>query len=314
MTRALPPLSAEPLVSVVVPCYNMAEHTHETITSLLNQTYPRLEIVAVDDGSTDRTPQVLASFAGRVTALRQENAGACRARNLGFSRTRGELVAFLDCDDLWEPGKAEKAVAAFRARPEAGLVYHHALWIDERGRIVGPRSFPALPSGRIFESLAVEDFIRNSTPVLRRAALEAVGLWDEAIFTTADWELWLRLAKDYPAAFIPEPLSRTRVSSYYNARNIEQTRRETLYLFEKHGGGLPEDSRRKALARMHFYLSRLFAANRDYAAARREALEAARLEPVFKHRLGAWLYGLGEPVNDACGRVLQAVSEWRARG
>lgn len=310
---ALPPLPATPLVSVIVPCYNMAEHTRSTVESLLAQSYPRVEIVCVDDGSKDATLEVLASLGNRIKVLAQKNQGACRARNAGLAASSGELVAFLDCDDLWEPAKAEKAVAAFRAHPAAALVYHHALWIDERGRVVGPRRLPALPSGRIFDQLILSDFIRNSTPMLRRAALEQVGGWDEAIFTTADWELWLRVTKRYEAAFVPELLSRTRIASLYNARNIEQTRRETLYLFEKHAAEIAPDGRRRAEAHMHFYLSRLLAANRDYAAARAEALAAARLDPILKHRLAARLYALGEPINDACARILQAYTEWSSR-
>ncbi len=306
----LAPLPAQPLLSVIVPCYNMAGHTRLTVESLLRQSYPRLEVLCVDDGSKDGTLEMLAGFGSRIQVIAQKNQGACRARNAGLFRSRGELVAFLDCDDLWEPRKAQRAVEAFEANPRAGLVYHHALWIDAGGRVVGPPALPSLPSGRIFSRLIEKDFIRNSTPTLRRAALDAVGGWDETIFTTADWELWLRITRRYEAVFLPEALSRTRIASLYNARNIEQTRRETLYIFDKYASELGPRARRSAEAHMHFYLSRLHAANGDYAAARGSAIEAARLDPTLKHRLMARLYGLGRPANEALASAWRAFSRW----
>lgn len=305
--EALPTLSEKPLISVIVPAYNMAEFTILTVQSLLSQTYPALEVIVVDDGSSDDTLSRLKStFGDRVLLLEQKNAGACRARNHGFSRSRGELVAFLDCDDLWEPDKARLCVDYFKSHPEAGMVYSHAYWIDAAGEIIGPRAFAPRPRGRIFDSLLVEDHVVNSTPVVRRAALEQSGLWDENIFTTADWDLWLRLAERFAVGFIPAVLSRTRVVSYYNSRNIEKTRRETLYMLDKYRSRLPQERRDLALANMHFYLSRLHAANADFSAARREMEQACRLVPGrAKFRRALWIYRLGKPVNLMLSRLWQ---------
>lgn len=309
----MPPLSDNPLVSVVVPCYNMAGYTRETIDSLLSQTYDPIEIIAVDDGSSDDTRAVLRSFGSRIRAVFQENAGACRARNRGYRESSGELVAFLDCDDLWEPEKAVKAVSALKDRSEAAMSYHHALWIDATGKTVGPARFPALPSGDIFRTLFVENFVRNSTPVIRRAAIEAVGAWDERIFVPADWEFWIRIAKRYPVIFIPEVLSRTRVASHYNARNIEQTRRESEYVFEKHGPDAGPEAVREAKSRFCFYLSRLHAANGDFRAAKKEVSRARRLNPLLKYAAMEGLYSLGGPVNAFAESLWRLCVRWGAR-
>lgn len=309
-----PPLPENPLVSVIIPAYNMAECTRQTVDSLLAQDYGLVEVIAVDDGSSDSTPGVLESYGERIRFLRQANQGACRARNLGFSHCKGDLVAFLDCDDLWEPGKARRCVDYFRGHPRAGMVYSHAYWIDARGEIVGPRDFSPRPQGRVFRTLFAEDHVVNSTPVMRREALERVGPWDESIFTTADWDLWLRLALEFEVGFIQEALSRTRVASRYNGRNIERTRRETLYLIEKHRAHADAALVADSMANMHFYLSRLHAANGDFRSARLEALQGLGHDPWrFRLRAAAALYALGGPVNRLAQRGVEAYTRWACR-
>lgn len=307
ISGALPALSETPLISVIVPAYNMEQFTVLTVQSLLSQTYSPLEIIVVDDGSSDGTVARLeAAFGDRIRLLKQNNAGACGARNKGFAVSRGELIAFLDCDDLWEPDKARRCVEYFRGNPEVAMVYSHAYWIDAAGKIIGPRHFKPRPSGRIFDSLVLEDHVVNSTPLIRRAALEQTGLWDEKIFTTADWDLWLRLADRFAVGFIPRVLSRTRIASYYNSRNIDKTRRETLYLLDQYRSRLPPERYDLALANMHFYLSRLHAANNDFTSARLEIKHACRLAPARAFfRRALWLYRLGKPANLVLSRLWQ---------
>ena len=105
-------------VSVVVPAYNYARYLPKAIDSALGQTHPPLEVIVVDDGSTDDTPRVLAAYADRIRVIRQANQGAGAARNAGIAAARGEYVAFLDSDDLWHPRKLELQLARFASDPE----------------------------------------------------------------------------------------------------------------------------------------------------------------------------------------------------
>src|SRR3954471_17744609 len=113
---------SQPSVSVVITTYNQAEYIVETVLSALNQTYPHREVIVIDDGSTDETGARLAPFRDRVTLVRQENQGVAGSRNAGVRSATGELIAFLDGDDLWEPDKLTVQVAAYQAHPQSGLI------------------------------------------------------------------------------------------------------------------------------------------------------------------------------------------------
>lgn len=294
----------KPLVSVVIPSYNMEAFTPLTVESALAQDYPNVEIIVVDDGSTDGSIAALRRFGGRVRLIEQKNAGACAARNRGLAECRGEFVAFLDCDDLWEREKLSRCVETLQARPAAVMVHSLAYWIDADGRIFGPPRFDPRPEGKVFAELARLNHVMNSTPLCRTEAVRAAGGWDEAIFTTADWDLWLRLSKAGEIAWIPEVLARTRVASYYNARNIDKTRREWMYVLDKHRADLTAGAYEEGLGRMSYYLSRLHAANGDYAGARRaveEGLEALAGDRALLR--ARFLYGLGGPLNRIVSRL-----------
>jgi len=122
-----------PLISCIVPAFNGEHYRGEALDSILSQTYRPLEILVVDDGSTDRTAALVTSYRDRVRSLFQPNAGQAAARNLGLSEARGEFVAFLDQDDLWHPEKVERQMARFAVRPELDLCVTHAcnFWIPE---------------------------------------------------------------------------------------------------------------------------------------------------------------------------------------
>lgn len=296
----------KPLVSVIIPSYNMERFTPLTVESVLAQDYLNIEIIVVDDGSTDGSVAALTRFGDRIRVLEQKNAGACAARNRGLAECKGDFVAFLDCDDLWETHKLSRCVEALMAEPSAVMVHSHAYWIDADGKVFGPPSFEPRPVGKIFLELARLNHVMNSTPLCRTAAVRAVGGWDEAIFTTADWELWLRLAHRGSISFLPEVLARTRVVSFYNARNINKTRREWVYVLDKHRAWLNDESYAQGLARMSYYVARLYAANDDYASARRETEEGLKAVPRDAALLRArFLYGLGAPVNRVVSRLWQ---------
>jgi glycosyltransferase involved in cell wall biosynthesis len=121
------------LISCIIPVFNGERYLREAIESIFNQTYRPLEVIVADDGSTDRTPNIVGSYREQIVSLRQANAGPAAARNLGVSAARGEFVAFLDADDLWHPEKLARQMARFAARPELALCLTHIqnFWTPE---------------------------------------------------------------------------------------------------------------------------------------------------------------------------------------
>jgi len=224
-------------VSVIIPAYNKAALTVKTVESVLGQTYENIEIIVVDDGSTDDTAQRMASFGDKIQYIRKENGGACSARNRGIRSAQGDYLAFLDCDDMYLPEKIEKAVEYLETNTNFGFV-HTPVYMATGGAKRVLRRYPLVktcPSGWIWRKLLLKDFsVINSTVVVRRSCVKECGFFDEAIFTPADWDMWLRLAERYEAGYMNEPLTvYDKVSGGYIPRHLEQSEREGLRVLEK---------------------------------------------------------------------------------
>ena len=196
-----------PLVSVVIPTFNRAGTILRAVDSVLSQTYPALELIVVDDGSEDETSALLGPLAdsGRIILLTQPNRGVSAARNTGLGRAKGRLVAFLDSDDEWLPGKIEAQVNFFVQNPTEVLVQTQERWI-RKGRRVNPGRRHLKKAGDIFlESLEL-CLISPSAVMLRQSLLEEVGLFDENLPAAEDYDLWLRILARYPAGLIDQEL------------------------------------------------------------------------------------------------------------
>ncbi len=214
-------------VSVIIPCYNTEAFLAETIESVLAQTRPAAEILVIDDGSTDRTREVAASFGTRITLQSKPNGGPASARNLGMRRATGEYLAFLDGDDLWYPEKLERQVATMEANSRVDLLFSEAwMFRDEGGarqrlRKIGYTGDPT------FRQLLFGDFIPNSTVLLRRSVIERVG-WlneDRGLIGVEDYEYWMRVAYHGVMAGLAEPLGLYRLregSLMGDGREIEK--------------------------------------------------------------------------------------------
>lgn len=209
-----------PLVSVVVTTYNQAAYIEQTLESVFAQTYDSYEVIVVDDGSTDDTPARLARFNGRIEYVRQLNTGVAGSRNTGVVKARGEFIAFLDGDDLWEAEKLSFQVAEARRHPEAGLIAVDGLQFDG-DRIIEPTLFfgPAcndLPeesvtSGSYYHQLLHNQFIYTTSQVMVPAkVLRAVGLSDGRFKRASDYDLYLRIAAKYDFVIIKKRLTRWR--------------------------------------------------------------------------------------------------------
>ncbi len=200
-----------PSVTMLIPTFDRAELLGEAIDSLLAQDHPRLEVLVLDDGSTDRTPELLADYAracpDRFRWTRHENVGQARTLNRGFELAEGELVGFLSSDDVLLPGAVSKLAAAFAAEPEVVVAYSAWEYVDA----VGQRLDRVMPV-----EFSVEHAIASSDPVIgpgalvRREAIARVGGWDPEIRYSADFEFWLRVAAVGPFRRVPEVLARYR--------------------------------------------------------------------------------------------------------
>jgi glycosyltransferase involved in cell wall biosynthesis len=198
-----------PLVSVILPAYNRAGWVARAIDSVLSQTHRHLELLVIDDGSTDDTLQVLESFGARIKLLRQTHAGASAARNLGLERARGEFVAFIDSDDVWSAERLSRQLPLFD-RAEVGLVFGNATLVDYRcepPRRLKRTFFDGLrPSrGRVLEDFARGCFVPFSSVLARRRCFAEAGG-----FTTgrvaADYLKWVEMATRYEFDYVAEPV------------------------------------------------------------------------------------------------------------
>ncbi len=213
-----------PTVSVIIPTYQRSHIVSQAINSVLAQTYKDYEIIVVNDGSQDNTPQVLAQFSDtRITAIHQTNQGLSAARNTGIRSARGKYIAFLDDDDLWEPQKLEKQISILEANPNFGLIYSDALFFSDENGLLGSsynQAFPT-PNLQVLWTLFRYNYIPVLTVVVRRNCLDEVGLFDETLRSCEDHDLWLRLIEKFPIYFLNEVLARYRNSSNNLSKNQE---------------------------------------------------------------------------------------------
>jgi glycosyltransferase involved in cell wall biosynthesis len=198
-----------PRVSVLIAAYNAAAFLQPTLDSVLDQTFGDLEVLVVDDGSRDDTAGVVRRAMAadpRVRLIVQENRGLSATRNVGIRASHGELVAFLDHDDLWHPDKLAAQVALLDADPRTAVVSCYSALIDERQRCLGWR-FGGDANGDVYDEMLVWDVVSGgSVALVRRAALDAAGPFDESLAIREDWDMWIRLAHRHRFATVPRVL------------------------------------------------------------------------------------------------------------
>ena len=194
---------SRPAVTIVTPSYNQGHFIRATIESVLSQDYPELEYIVMDGGSTDQTAAVAAEYAGRLTWISEKDRGQAHAINKGFQRARGEIVAWLNADDLLLPGAVRRAVEGFAQAPRnTGAVYGEGYLMDAEGRITG--RFPATEPFNLWKLACLSDYVLQQATFMRRAAVAEVGWLDENLHYALDWDLFIRLGKRFGLHYIPE--------------------------------------------------------------------------------------------------------------
>lgn len=299
------------LVSIVIPTYNRCALLRSTVDSVLAQTYPNIEVIVVDDGSTDDTPAMLAGYGDRLTVLRQENRGGTAARNAGIAASRGAFVSVLDHDDLLLPEKVEKQIRLFERNPRLGLVHCRWYFIGPQGHRldkIGP-----LPEGDVRQQLLLGCFLWSGGPLVRREILEKIGCFDEGVWSS-DWDLWLRIALDGQLfGCAQQPLGSYRILRDSSMADISRTERLDARLLEKAFArpDLPAELaalKKPAFANWHFWLSRRYYSTGLWPEAKRNLSQAISLHPTLQEQRAAFLdtmvnEALDVRVNDPIGFI-----------
>ncbi|MER3524277.1 MAG: glycosyl transferase family 2 [Ignavibacteria bacterium] len=202
-------ISTLPLVSVIIPAYNAERFVERTLRSVIGQTYPNMEILVVDDGSTDDTSQIVQSFCrqdSRVVLLRKENGGVATARNLGFQKSNGELITPLESDDVWYPEKLTEQVKLMQNfEASVGMVYCWSRIIDEDDRPIVDITHRY--EGNVAAELMLSNFLgKGSCALIRRECFDVAGLYNGDTTPCEEWDMYLRVAERYNVHLVPKIL------------------------------------------------------------------------------------------------------------
>ncbi len=273
-------------VSVIIPSFNYGRFIAEAIESVLAQTYAVGEIIVVDDGSTDETQQVVQVFGEAVKYIRQENAGVCSARNRGVEESTGELIAFLDADDIWEPSNLEKRVAKFETNEQIGLVHCGMREFDsETGETL--KLYLEGKEGWVGDDLLLWEKpvvnVSGSAIVVEREAFDAVGGFDTRMKVGEDWDFCYRVARKYKVGFVPEPLINYRSHLRAAHRNVENMENGMAMFYEKAFATDDPDIlklRRRALGSFHRVMAGSYFHVREYGKASAHAARSVWMHPA----------------------------------
>jgi glycosyltransferase involved in cell wall biosynthesis len=257
-----------PKVSVIIPAYNAMKYLPQTVESALLQTLTDIEIVIVNDGSSDGIVEWASQITDpRVKFISQPNQGTATARNTGITQSKGEYIAFLDADDIWEPTKLEKQAQCLDNNPLVGLVDAWAAFIDEDGKPTGYVMKPTT-EGDVFRQIveACESTVCcGSSPMIRRSCFDNIGLFDRDSYIE-DIDMWLRIARHYHYGVVKEPLLRYRLHDSNKSKDCESMLRGFRQLIEKTYQSLPTEVlylRARTYGRLYVFLAGRAIENQD---------------------------------------------------
>jgi glycosyltransferase involved in cell wall biosynthesis len=296
------PQSAAPLVSIVVPSFNGAPWLREALDSLLAQTYPNIEILLLDDASTDETPAIAAEYEDRIRYIRQpQNMGIYDNVNIGIADAKGEFIATYHADDIYLPNIVEEQIAYLQAHPEVGAVFASDILVDANGREYGRIKLPKevrgdrpLPYPVVLNTLLSykNNFLVCPTAMVRASVHRDVGVYRQDKYrNTSDLEMWLRIAERYPIAVLEAHLMKYRHFHGNSSQRYHRLRTDVENYFLIMDEYLERDRRLatpEALASYEAHRSkdRLWAAMSHYIKGElpegRRALRDAHLGPILR--------------------------------
>jgi len=259
-----------PQISVIIPAYNAERTIIETIQSVQQQTFQDFEIIVINDGSKDKTVELVQSIQDEsVQIFSYENGGLPVARNRGISHATSEFIAFLDADDLWTADKLQLQLTALEQNPKAGVAYSWTCFmdVDEQGK---PLSFLPSPrysfAGNVYEKLLVSDFIHSgSNTLIRREAIESTGEFDPTLKSCEDWDYWLRLAARWHFVVVPKHQILYRRAPGAMSSKVEVMKEASLIAMEKAYQAAPPELqylKSYTLTSFHVYCASLYLQHR----------------------------------------------------
>jgi glycosyltransferase involved in cell wall biosynthesis len=225
-----------PLVTVVTPSYNQGRFIRQTIESVLTQDYPKVEYLVMDGGSSDETVSILREYSGRLQWVSGPDRGQASAINEGWRRGRGEILAWLNSDDMYLPGAIRAAVSHLSRWPEDGAVYGEGYHTDESGRVIDRYPTEPFDLNRLSETC----FICQPTVFMRRSVVAQVGYVDEALQFCMDYDLWIRIGRISRFGQLPRYLSATRLHGDTKTLGRRcEAYAEVLPMIQRHYGCVP---------------------------------------------------------------------------
>jgi glycosyltransferase involved in cell wall biosynthesis len=213
-------MSIKRRVSVIMPCFNHSRFISDSVSGVLDQSHENLELIVVDDRSTDNSWDIITRLAdgdSRIKPIRHErNQGVSKSRNDGLRAAEGDFIAFCDADDIWDREKLKSQLAELESHPDYDVAYCDARIVDERGTPTGNCFSDLFPppksaSGRLFYELIKTNFINTQTVVMRRDCLKETGCFDEDLQVVEDWWYWIQLARQHRFLYSPRLLAKYRM-------------------------------------------------------------------------------------------------------
>lgn len=232
----------QPLVSVIIPNYNHAHYVSDAINSVLAQEYRNYEIIVVDDGSTDNSREVVTTFGEPVQYIYQENAGLSAARNTGITSSKGSLIGVLDADDMYEPDCFGTLVPALQDNPDADGIYCGYQFVDHANNLLPQIEARPVAHDTLYDALLDGNFFVPESILLRRYVYDNVGLFDESLRACEDWDVWLRVTKQYKIMHSSKILTRHRILPRSMSTDPLRMLTGRLAVLKKHVGDEPAGS------------------------------------------------------------------------
>jgi len=279
----------QPTVSVIIPTYNRMGYLREALDSVLAQTAAPTEVLVVDDGSTDGTGEAVATYGPPVRYLRHsQNQGVAAARNTGLQAARGDVIAWLDSDDLWEPTFLARTMSCLAKDGSLDGVYTGLTTIAGDGTVLS-HTLRVEPPTALHDALVRDSFLATASLVVYKRCYDAVGGFDPALYICEDYDMWLRLAQRFCMAGIPEPLVRIRVHGSNTMADVKALSAARMAVAEKHARALQASPDDLVFRRARGYALRAIALRHLEAGMAQEGWrlfeQAVELHPAMLERL-----------------------------
>ncbi|MCL1471489.1 glycosyltransferase [Argonema antarcticum] len=285
-----------PLISVVIPVYNGEKTVRETSESVLSQTFKDFELIVINDGSTDKTIEIISRIQDeRLKVFSYPNAGLAASRNRGISLAKGEYISFIDADDMWTPDKLEGQLKALQENPQAAVAYSWSDCIDESSKNFRSGTYLTF-NGDVYENLLLTNFVDNgSNALIRKEVFSEVGGFDESLKSGEDWDMWLRLAAKYHFVAVSKPQILYRITASSMSANLVRMEAETMQVIAQAFDRAPASLQYlKPLTKGNIYKYLLFKAL-DLTPSRKRGLEGVRFlwyavkyDPALLRRRVIW--------------------------